>query len=420
MKRALPLVAILLLLAVALPWPAAAYTPVVRVWPSPQTFSPDRDGFRDNVTFIYQLSHSSRVYFYVYKGTTLVKRIIAGSYVSAGRHRATWNGRDYAGRLLPNGTYRYRMTSRSSAGVGTYANTVVIAARKQDFGGRWVGFFVPGVPSNTTPLATLESKVATRSTVVNYFQSTQYGFSSWLASNVTARGATPMVTLEFWKPGGGARQSSYSLSRIASGAFDSYLTKYADDAKAFGKVVWLRPFHEMNGNWYPWGGTVNGNSARDFILAWRRVKQIFAGRGATNVKFVWCPNAESVPNTTGNAITRYYPGNAYVDYMAIDGYNFGTSSSWSRWRSFSQIFGSAYTKLAALNTKPIFIAETASVSQGGDKSAWIKEMFYSIEVRYPRTRGVVWFNSGSQYSFKVEQSAWTLQAFKAGAATFNP
>jgi beta-mannanase len=47
---------------------------------------------------------------------------------------------------------------------------------------------------------------------------------------------------------------------------------------------------KMNGDWLPWSEGVNGNRARQYVMAWRRVHQIFRNVGATNVARVWRPN----------------------------------------------------------------------------------------------------------------------------------
>jgi hypothetical protein len=41
----------------------------------------------------------------------LVRRLIAGDVVAAGRHEVHWNGRDEAGRAVPAGVYLYRLTA---------------------------------------------------------------------------------------------------------------------------------------------------------------------------------------------------------------------------------------------------------------------------------------------------------------------
>ncbi len=285
-------------------------------------------------------------------------------------------------------------------------------APRADF---FIGAYVPGVPDSIQPLNGLESKLGTKLAVVNYFQGADEGFTRGQATNAAKNGSTPLITLEFWDYTKGVSQPRFRLNAISGGSFDAYLRRYARDAKAYGKTVWLRPLHEMNGSWYPWAGTVNGNKPADFVGAWRHIHDIFAEEGAGNVKFVWCPNATSVPNTSANSIPSYWPGSSYVDFMGIDGYNFGGSD----WHSFSGVFGSAYSTIAKLSSKPIIIPETACSPVGGDKAAWIADMFDVLPKAFPRVSGLVWFNTNKEKDWRIESSAATLKAFKSGASTFG-
>ncbi len=278
--------------------------------------------------------------------------------------------------------------------------------------GTFLGFYVPGAPSNMAPLAALESQVGRKATVVNFFIADTEGFPASRCENIVAHGATPLVTLEFWSARNGG------VAAITNGSKDAYLRTFADQAKQFGDEIWIRPFHEMNGDWYPWGGSTNGNSPAAVIAAWRHVHDVFESRGASNVKFVWCVNNDSVPYTTANGIAKYWPGDAYVDYTSIDGYNAGTTQSWSSWRTFSGTFKTAYNTITSLSAKPLFIAETSSVDQGGDKAAWIKGMFSSLKSEFPRIRGVVWFNAKLTYDWRIETTATNVTAFRNAAATF--
>lgn len=276
---------------------------------------------------------------------------------------------------------------------------------------RWVGFYVAGAPGTIGPLLEVEQKVAVRAGVSNYFQSFEQGFSAAEAHSAISHGAMPLITLEFKQPG----QPAIDLDAIASGGCDWYLRPYARAAAAFGHEVWLRPMHEMNGNWYSWGGTVGDNTPDDFIRAWRHVRDVFIQEGATNVKFVWCPNIESIPNTSANAIARYWPGDTYVDYMALDGYNFGEGDG-IHWRSFESLYTPAYQTLIALSDKPMFIAETGCATNGGDKAAWIAEMFRVIPQRFGRFIGMGWFHANCDRPWRVDTSVASVQAFAAGAA----
>jgi len=283
---------------------------------------------------------------------------------------------------------------------------------------RWVGAYVTGSAENLTNLTTLEGLVGQKFAVRNFFQNTSQGFTEVQCSAISAHGATPLVTLEFQNPAVSTTEmSGGSYKAIANGSMDLYLTKYAKNAAVYGKPVWLRPFHEMNGDWYLWSGTASGNSPADFIAAWRHVRDIFNTAGATNVKFVWCPNADSVPNTTANAIGKYWPGESYVDYIALDGYNFGTTTS--TWRSFTSVFAPGYAAVTALSTtKPIFIAETGCGTVGGSKSAWIADAFKVIPTKFSRITGVTWFNANKERDWRIESTTADLNAFKTATAAF--
>ncbi len=281
-------------------------------------------------------------------------------------------------------------------------------------GGRWIGFYVPGVPTTMNALTTLESQIATTPSVINFYVSDGESFPAGRALNARDHGSIPLITLNF------TSLSSAPVSSITNGAKDSYLHTWARNAKAFGGDVWVRPFNEMNGDWAPWYGLKAGNTTADVVAAWRHIKDIFVAEGATNVRFVWCVNTESVPNTSANAIARYWPGDAYVDLVSLDGYNWGNTATWSTWKTFGQVFASGYAQVTSLTAKPLFIGETASCEQGGSKAAWITGMFQSVPASYPRIRGVVWFDANKERDWRVDSSATSLAAYKTAVATWGP
>jgi beta-mannanase len=234
---------------------------------------------------------------------------------------------------------------------------------------------------------------------------------SWV-DNVAGEGRIPLLTWEPWTPGS-SEQPEFRLQEIAGGAFDAYLERWARDLQAYGKTLYLRPMHEMNGDWYPWGGTVNGNSPQEYVRVWRHLHAVFGQAGATNVRWVWSPCADDSPAAPANAFERYYPGAAYVDILALDGYNWGTSvDGLGGWRSFDEIFASAYARITQLGTQPVWIAETASDAAGGDKCAWVRDMFASA-ARYPRIGAIVWFNT-------LKERDWRATSPEGCAAAFRP
>jgi beta-mannanase len=230
----------------------------------------------------------------------------------------------------------------------------------------------------------------------------------------------PLIIWEPWKPNltGSAAvdQPAYRLSVIAGGALDGYVRRYADQVRAYGGPVFLETLHEMNGNWYPWGGTVNGNTPADYVAAWRHLHDVFQAEGATNVTWTWTPNGETVPNTAANRAEVYWPGARYVDWIGIDSYNWGPGV-YTGWRTFGQMFDANLTALSTFG-KPIVIAETASVEKGGNKASWITSMFDSLTGTDRDVVGaVVWFDKLDRGTdWRTNTSAASQAAFNAGVA----
>jgi mannan endo-1,4-beta-mannosidase len=169
--------------------------------------------------------------------------------------------------------------------------------------------------------------------------------------------------------------------------------------------------------------SVNGNATEDFVATWRYIHDIFDAAGATNVLWVWSPIAgAATPNRAVDLnIEEVYPGDEYVDWIGMSGFNFGTTQQpWgvAGWETFSQIFFASYTRMGGLANKPIVIAETASTEEGGDKAAWITEAFGSeLPERFPNVRAVVWFNIVKETDWRVESSPESLRAFVTQASS---
>jgi len=282
------------------------------------------------------------------------------------------------------------------------------------------GAWNPGDPfdGNTSGANALEAQTGRRVDIVNWYQN--WGGGSWISAvqdhvvgAVTRSNRTPMLTWEPWVPGAGPNQPEFRLARIADGSFDAYITTWALSLKLLGSEIYLRPMHEFNGDWYPWAGTVNGNSPEQFVRAWRRMVDIFDRLGAGNVKFVWSPNNIDVP--AANRMESFYPGDSYVDVLAVDGYNWGAGTpAYGGWQTFSQVFSPAYDRLRALGPQPIWIAEVGTSSDGGDKAAWIRDMF-ARAAGMDRLQAIVWFNENKERDWRAAPTPEIAAAFAPGA-----
>ncbi len=237
-------------------------------------------------------------------------------------------------------------------------------------------------------LSSFESITTKECAVAMWYVSYAEEFPADRCNAVRSKGAIPMVTWEFWLTPVGIT----TLEMISTGSLDAVIADFAADARSWGHRMFLRPMHEMNGNWYPWSGTWNGGAGvgtAEYIAAWRHIYSLFVTAGAGNVTFVWSPNSRSVTDEAWNEAVNYYPGYQYVDWIGIDGYNFtGTISS--SWEWFADVFGPAYSTFEAY-PKPLMISEF-SCADGSDKDSWITDAFDKIKNTYTAFKVFVWFN----------------------------
>ncbi len=235
---------------------------------------------------------------------------------------------------------------------------------------------------------------------------------------VRDHGAIPLVDWSPWdsSAGGSPQQPEFALARIIAGDFDAYIASWAAGARDWGHPLFLRFAHEMNGDWYPWSDRTNGNAPGDYVAAWRHVHDIFTAVGATNVTWVWSPNTiypGSIP------LSEVYPGDAYVDWVAIDGYNWGTNPARPEsWRTFDQVFKPTYDALAVVAPdKPVMLAEIGSSEYGGSKATWIADALARIPA-LTRIGAVVWFDWDTDgMDWRIETSPTAQDAFAAGVAS---
>ena len=211
-------------------------------------------------------------------------------------------------------------------------------------------------------------------------------------------------------------QPDFELSDVISGRYDGFIRDWARDARDWGHPFFLRFNWEMNGDWFPWSEGVNGNQRGEFVTAWRHVHDIVSGVGATNATWVWCPNVDF--EGVFQDLAEVYPGDSYVDWTGLDGYNSGTNpAKKDRWRTFDQLYERTYDEIVqnVAPSKPMVIGEIASTEQGGSKAQWIGEMLKALPSRYPKIRGLVWFDKfESGMDWPIETSASAIDAFARG------
>ncbi|HWH14654.1 MAG TPA: glycosyl hydrolase, partial [Miltoncostaeaceae bacterium] len=245
-------------------------------------------------------------------------------------------------------------------------------------------------------------------------------FAPDVFDTVRRHGAIPIIDWSPWdrKDRGYHEQPDFQLRDVIEGKYDPYIREWAQAAARWGHPMFVRLCHEMNGDWYPWSERENGNAPGEFVRAWRHIVDIFRAEGARNVNFVWAPN--EFESYAGIPVSQLYPGDAYVDWVGMSGYNWGTGQTGSRWRTFPRTFTRTYTTLRALApSKPLMIAEVASSERGGSKADWLRDaLAVQLPQRFPEVKAVVYWNKSDEgMDWPIETSVGARTAFAEAIAS---
>jgi len=226
------------------------------------------------------------------------------------------------------------------------------------------------------------------------------------------RHAVPIITWEPWEPWSGWYPM---LADIAAGDYDPRIRSLARAARRGRHTVLLRFAHEMNGDWYPWSERKDPRqTAEAYVSAWRRIRRGFADAGADNVQFVWSVNFEPA-----DRLDRFYPGDAFVDWIGVDMYN---QPDWPR--SPGEMLQPAY-EFAAARHKPMILTEVGSAerftgrlqrgpaSESPSKARWIEALFRILADRQ-NVRGLVWFDIDKEADWRIGSSPSSTAAYCRG------
>lgn len=122
-----------------------------------------------------------------------------------------------------------------------------------------------------------------------------------------------------WKGGlaWGKADRFEDLLDTKTAAYARYMEQVDEVAKGLadlqnsGVVVLFRPFHEMQGGWFWWGG----RDPAAFQKVWIKLFEYYTQeKGLHNLIWIWSPNGNS------HAL-EYYPGTPYVDMTGLDIYS---------------------------------------------------------------------------------------------------
>jgi hypothetical protein len=284
---------------------------------------------------------------------------------------------------------------------------------------RFLGVFREEAP--TTTAADVRSAYGVTPASVMWFDSWGSGqpFPVDQAKALWRQGIMPHYTWEPWNTALGPTDAAQiHLTDIIDGSWDTYIKARAREFAAVGLPILVRWGHEFNGNWYPWGIANNNNDPSEYVRAYRHVHDLVQAAGARNVQWVWAFNNGSSPDEPYNDPAAAYPGDRYVDWVGIDGYNWGFGPSWDptgdHWTSFDDTIGAAYAKARAIAPhRPVMLGEFASTEDGGDKAQWFADMDARLRSgAYPALKLLTYFDV-------IKEEPWAAGSSPAALAAFT-
>ena len=301
---------------------------------------------------------------------------------------------------------------------------------------KYFGLAADGLPGDSQLFDQKDAVLGQSPSTVEWFQNFGDPYPFAKVDGAWVRGALPVIT---WMsaPADFATApdlASYSLTAIAAGGQDSYIKAWAASIAVQKMPVVIRFDHEENGNWYPWsigwhkqgiGVGVNSptNTAAAYVSAWQRVWNIFQSYGANNYAiWAYVPSRINTLSSYGTGMSQSeivaagYPGDQFVDWVGVDGYQYNSAES----TTYSDTFAASFAALESFSSRPIFVAEMGSAQQAGDQQArWLKQTLAALAAD-PRVISAIYFDNdvtGVHYIDGLPvRTNWTIDSSEQSVA----
>jgi hypothetical protein len=136
----------------------------------------------------------------------------------------------------------------------------------------------------------------------------------WTGSGYTLSLGVPII------PDDSSGDPVGTLATGATGAYNSYFVTLAQNLVADGASnAYLRLGWEFDGNWFAWSAQSSALEA-DYATYFQQIVTAMRSVSGENFRFVWNPDAGAF-TTSGYNVDLAYPGNAYVNVIALDEYD---------------------------------------------------------------------------------------------------
>ncbi|MGW2302886.1 glycosyl hydrolase [Streptomyces sp. NPDC001809] len=255
-----------------------------------------------------------------------------------------------------------------TAGIGVWATVAeggdrcAADARLVTSCGAWWGAYIPydEDSSLTEPVLAFERRIGRRLDLVYTYHDMSGNEldGTLLTADERELGRDRMLMLAWestvWKEPhhAGWTETQLGWRNIASGRYDAeIIDPQIRRVKAYGKRVFLSFDQEVDARVEEGAG-----APAEYVAAYRHLHERFRRLGADNVVWVWTVSGYL---GSANLMRQLYPGDAYVDWIGMDQYNYHLCHGTDTWLDFdrSQRPGYDWLRKNISDDKPIMFSE---------------------------------------------------------------
>lgn len=268
-----------------------------------------------------------------------------------------------------------------------------------------------------------ESQVSRQFDIINHYHDWNDTFPTLAEQNLANGGR--YLKLNFNGRDYSNDANNKNWCEIANGSQDENIRRIAGNIRAFAQKVFLS-FHiepEAFDGWdctghsgTPFTDPNNGNrlfgQPAQFADAWRHIHDVFAQQGVTNAVWVLTYCCSS-----GSAAEALYPGDAYVDWIAWDPYNFYTchNNAWTELVNKTRVIydwartshPGKYLMLGEFNS------QQPPVGDPNSKGDWFRHIPADFAAQRPLVKALIVWDSNTNCNFVVDSSADSLAGYTA-------
>ncbi|MFC4060505.1 glycoside hydrolase family 26 protein [Planomonospora corallina] len=273
--------------------------------------------------------------------------------------------------------------------------------------GAWWGMHVPpdaerGLVDDVTAM---EEQIGRRLDIVISYHDMSEGDAGRFFRDDESKIATDRIMFLGWESSIWEGNVDIPWHAIARGELDRVIDAQAERVKEYGRPVLIGFDGEKDRE-------ESGQTAEEYIAAYKRIVDRFRLAGADNALWVW--------GVTGYYPFRdrwkpYYPGDDYVDWISFDPYNFATCRG-AKWQDFEETVRPTYEWFQenGFSHKPLMLAEYGTESHASDPSAkgeWFRDI-PAVMREMPNLKAIIqWNNTDADECDFTLTGPGVLQAF---------